>query len=147
MLTKNLKLNTDPRFDLKFKNYPDEIRPKLLGLRNLIIESANEIDSIDELEETIKWGEPSFLVKKGSTIRIDWKAKNPEMYAIFFKCTSKIVPTIKELFEDTFNYENNRALWFQMDEVLPKKELKVCIKLALLYHSVKDDPKQILSKI
>ena len=44
-------------------------KPKLLYLRNLIVETAREMEAIAALEETLKWGEPSFLVKKGSTIR------------------------------------------------------------------------------
>ena len=65
-----------------------------------------------ELEETLKWGEPSYLVKKGSTIRMDWKVKTPDQYAMYFKCTSKLVPTFRELFGDLFKYEKNRAILF-----------------------------------
>ena len=45
-------------------------------------------DLLKELEETLKWGEPSYLVKKGSTIRMDWKSKAPNQYAMYFKCTN-----------------------------------------------------------
>ena len=64
-------INKDPRVEHKFETYPKGVKPKLMYLRNLIIEVASENPAIEEIEETLKWGEPSYLVKKGSTIRID----------------------------------------------------------------------------
>jgi len=132
-----LKIHTDPKVKTKFQSYPKEIAPKLAYLRNLIIETANEIDAIEQLEETLKWGEPSYLVKKGSTIRIDWKSKTPNQYAMYFKCTSKLVSTFREVYDDTFKYEKNRAIVFNLEDKIPKTELKECISLALNYHSIK----------
>ncbi|MFT4544168.1 MAG: hypothetical protein ACI9UR_002678 [Bacteroidia bacterium] len=45
----------------------------MLRLRELILESAEELRILAELEETLKWGGPSILTI--STIRIDWKGK------------------------------------------------------------------------
>ena len=135
-----MKITTNPKVETKFNDYPEAIREKLTNLRRIILETANEIDSINELEETLKWGEPSYLVKKGSTIRIDWKKKNPDQYAVYFKCTSKLVLTFKEVYGNIFQYENNRAILFKMDEVISEKELKHCISLALTYHKVKHLP-------
>lgn len=136
-----LKINQNPEVDIRIKTYPRKVQTKLNRLRKLIIETANEITSISELEETLKWGEPSYLVKKGSTIRIDWKPKKPDQYAMYFKCTSKLVTTFKEVYGDTFNYETTRALVFDFKEKIPKKELKECIELALTYHLVKNKPR------
>jgi len=137
---KNLKINKDPRVDTKFKNYPKGIKPKLEHLRKLILETASNIFEITELEETLKWGEPSYLVKKGSTIRMDWKEKSPDQYAMYFKCTSKLVATFKELYGNKFNYETTRAIVFKLEDKVPEKELKECIEMALTYHSVKHLP-------
>ena len=84
-----LQIKTDPRVESVFTKYPSDIKNKMLHLRNLILEVANEITDITELEETLKWGEPSYITKKGSTLRIDWKKKTPNQYAMYFKCTSK----------------------------------------------------------
>jgi len=138
---KNLIVNRNPDVDQKFRSYPQEISSKLNYLRDLVIEVASEDDTITEIEETLKWNEPSYLVKKGSTIRIDWKTKTPDQYAMYFKCTSKLLPTFKELYGDLFRYENNRAIIFDMDDNVPEKELKNCIRLALKYHSLKNLPK------
>lgn len=122
-------------------SYPKPVSDRLYTLRQLILDCAEEVESITKLEETLKWGEPSYLAKKGSTIRMDWKSKTPNQYALYFKCTSKLVTTFKELYGDTFEYENNRALIFQLDQAIPTQEIKQCIKAALTYHTVKDLPK------
>lgn len=123
-----------------FDSYPDEVRDKLLNLRRLIIEAANEVETIKSLEESLKWGEPSYLVINGSTLRIDWKKSKPEQYAIYFKCTSKLVSTFKMVYKDRFNFEGTRAITFQMSETIPEVELKKCIKAGLTYHKVKQLP-------
>ena len=134
---KKLNLKTSEDFTKKLTSYPTHIAPKIARLRQLIIKKAEEIENIDQLEETLKWGEPSFVVKKGSTIRIDWKAKAPEQYAIYFKCTSKLVETFKVVFGDTFRYEKSRAILFNLDDIIPERELNQCIGAALQYHTMK----------
>jgi len=112
----------------------------MIGLRELILETAKELEGVTSLEETLKWGEPSYLTKHGSTLRMDWKANTPNQYAMYFKCTSRLVETFRVVFENTFNFEGNRAIIFQMDDQIPKNELKECIKTTLTYHKVKQLP-------
>lgn len=140
MCMTTLQIITDPQVELLFEQYPESARKKLLNLRRIIFEVAEEIDGIDQLEETLKWGEPSYLTKKGSTIRIDWKAKTPSQYAIYFKCTSKLVPTFKKVFGGTFTYEGNRAIVFQMNTKIPEPALRKCIVAGLTYHNIKQLP-------
>ncbi len=134
---KHLQITTSPEVELVFNNYPVRVRKKILSLRKLIIEAASEIKEITNLEETLKWGEPGYLVKEGSTIRIDWKKNKPDQYAMYFKCTSRLVPTFKMVFKNKFEFEGNRAIVFKMNDKIPKSELKKCITAALLYHKVK----------
>lgn len=133
-----LKINIDPRVELKFQTYPKKVKTKLNHLRSMIIETAGEIDTVNEIEETLKWEEPSYLVKNGSTIRIDWKSKTPDQYTMYFKCTSKLLPAFKKAYGDVFKYESNRAIIFDLNEKIPEKELKECIGLALKYHHIKN---------
>lgn len=51
---------------------------------------ASETEDLEKLEEPLKWDEPSYVTKFGSSIRIDCKEKNPEQYAMCFKCTSQL---------------------------------------------------------
>ncbi len=135
----NVNLRTDSRVALKFSAYSPEVRKRINHLRSLILASAKTA-GIEDLEETLKWGEPSYIAKKGRTIRIDWKAKTPDQYAMYFKCTSKLVETFREVYGDFFKYEKNRAILFSFKEEVPEKELKACITAALKYHEVKGLP-------
>lgn len=137
---KNLELTKNPEVEATFKKYPKDIKPKMMFLRKLILETASELASVTTLEETLKWGEPSYLAKKGSTIRMDWKTKTPDQYAIYFKCTSKLVPTFRAVYGDLFSYENNRAITFKLDDEIPVAALKECIGMALEYHHLKHLP-------
>ena len=123
-----------------FNNYPEEMRENLLPLRKLVIETAEETDSVKSLEETLKWGEPSYLTKGGSTIRMDWKKSKPDQYAMYFNCKTKLVDTFKERYKNEFKYEGNRAIVFNKNDIIPVNELKHCILLSLTYHSIKNLP-------
>lgn len=68
-----MKRTCPPEVDSVFRSYPDTIRGKLLFLRELIYETAQEVDGVGALEETLKWSEPAYLAKGGGTIRIGWK--------------------------------------------------------------------------
>lgn len=117
-----------------FAAYPEHIRKKLILLRQYVFETAAEIESIDEIEETLKWGEPSYLVKGGSTIRINWKHSNPTQYAMYFHCKTSLVDTFKELYGSIFKTEGNRAIIFDVNDEVSVEALKHCIMLALTYH-------------
>jgi len=119
---------------------PKPIQKKLIALRQLIIEVAQQNKEIGSLEETLKWGEISYLAKKSSTIRISWTPSKPNQYGIYFNCKSKLVDTFKEVYRDTFNYESNRAILLDVNQEIPETALKHCILLALTYHNIKHLP-------
>jgi hypothetical protein len=123
-----------------FAGYPDELRSKLLRLRELILEVASETDSVGQLEETLKWGQPSYLThhpKSGTTIRIDGINSNPRQYGIFVHCQTSLVPTYRELYSEILEFDGDRAIVFDMDSDPPEDVLRHCIELALTYHQAK----------
>ncbi len=123
-----------------FNYFPENISEKLLFLRQIILDTASENKMLGKLEETLKWGEPSYLTKNGSTVRLGYKKSNPEQYAIYFHCKTKLVDTFKELYRDQFKFEGNRAILFNLGDVIPINELKHCISLSLNYHNIKQLP-------
>ncbi|WP_424192543.1 DUF1801 domain-containing protein [Ampullimonas aquatilis] len=128
---------THPQVASKFASYPPLMRDKLLALRELIYATAAATTGVGELEETLKWGEPAYLTsasKSGSTIRIDWKPKQPEQYAMYFHCQTNLVDTFRTLFPNDFHFVGHRSIVFDTDEVVPHKELAYCIAMALTYH-------------
>lgn len=135
-----MKKIKNPNVNAVFNSYPEHMREKLMFLRQLVFETASETESVGEVEETIKWGEPSYLTKGGSTIRIGWKPSNPNQYAMYFHCKTKLVDTFKELYRDKFDFAGNRAIVFDENDVITVEELKHCISLSLTYHSRKKLP-------
>jgi len=133
-------LTENPKVASVFNKHPEPMRKQLLALRQLILETASETDGVEQLEETLKWGEPSYLTKRGSTIRINSKKSDPKQYAIYFNCKTTLVETFREIYRDTFCFEDNRAIVFDEGEDLPVEQLKHCIALALTYHDRKNLP-------
>jgi len=125
---------------LKFNSYPAEAKKKLLELRSLIIELVAEEGLEDSFEETLKWGEPSYIVKGGSTIRMDWKEKSPDQYALYFNCNSRLVETFRELYSDILTFEGSRSVVFNLADELPESATKHCLQMALKYHQLKNLP-------
>ncbi len=126
----------DPAVAAVFKAYPRETKEKLLVLRQLIFDTAAATEGVGELDETLKWGQPSYVTKSksGSTIRIDRIDSQAGRYAMYFHCQTTLVDTFKEIFRDKFSYEGNRSIVFDGDDKIPVKALSHCISLALTYH-------------
>lgn len=123
-----------------FDSYPDDTRDGLMRLRALILDTAAKTDGVGRVEETLKWGQPSYLTPEtgsGSTIRIDAVKRDPGRYAIYFHCQTDLVETFRRLYPQRFAFEGNRALHFRAGEDFPEADLKHCVSLALTYHSRK----------
>jgi hypothetical protein len=123
----------------KYKTYPPEVRKTLLGIRELILDVATKDNDIDFTQETLKWGEPSFLTKSsGSTLRIDWKKSSPNHISLFVNCRTKLIAMMQELFPNDFEYIGNREVRLPLKKKYSKMKLKKCIELVLKYNLVKD---------
>jgi hypothetical protein len=120
----------------KLEGYPDPARSILLNIRLWIFEIAKQ-DDLSGVTETFKWGEPSYLVKQGSTVRIDYKANQPEYVSIYFNCKTRLIDTFKELYPTDFEYQNTRELLIKIDLPIPEYQIKHCLALALNYHKIK----------
>lgn len=121
----------------KFDSYPDHIRPKMERLRDLIYEVAGNTAGVGKLEETLKWGEPAFLTsqtKSGTTVRIDWKPKNPDVIGVYVSCNTTLIPAFKSMFLDELSFEGNRAIMLPVDQPFPRKQLMICLQMAMRYH-------------
>ncbi len=110
---------------------------KLAELAEIIQETATELSVLvasGGLQETLKWGQRSFLPKKGgvgTTVRIA-QASDTEV-AMYVHCQTTLVDTYRSLFPE-LAYEGNRAVLFAVDEPLPRESIPICVTEALLYH-------------
>jgi hypothetical protein len=128
---------SDPAVDAVFAAYPKPLKAKLLALRRLIFDTAVGTEGVGELEETLKWGQPSYLTaatKSGSTIRIDRVKTSANQYAVYFHCQTDLVATFRELYPKELTTAGNRAVIFNADDAIPEAALRHCVALALTYH-------------
>ena len=127
----------DPAVQAAFDAYPKPLRPKLLALRRLILDTARNTGGVGAIEETLKWGQPSYLTpetKSGSTLRIDQVKPAADQYAVYFHCQTDLVETFRGLYPTELNYGGNRSILLSAADDMPEAELRHCIGLALTYH-------------
>ncbi len=120
-----------------FEQYPEEIRRKLLVVRRLIYQTAKSLKEVGPLEETLRWGEPTYLTSKsqsGSMIRIHSLKKSPQRFGVYFHCQTKLVGHFRMKYHGTFHFEGNRGITFDLGDKLPLAQLKDCIAQALTYY-------------
>lgn len=94
-----------------FMNYPVEYREPLLQIRELIYSVASKIPEVGELEESLKWGQPTYSTvktKAGSPIRLDRFGE--DKIGIFFHCQTSLVDSFRILFHSNLEFSKNRAI-------------------------------------
>lgn len=117
--------------------YPEQVRARLLEIREIVFAVAAETEGTGLLTEPLKWGEPAYLAeasKSGTTIRLGTTKSAPEECAVLFNCKTTLVETFRTHFPDDFAFEGNRALVMPIARALPHEPLKLCLRAALTYH-------------
>ncbi|WP_162651321.1 DUF1801 domain-containing protein [Lentilitoribacter sp. Alg239-R112] len=130
----------DPPFasadvEAAFNAFPEPERKGLLKLRALIFKTAAQSPEVGTIEETLKWGQPSYLTpetKSGSTIRLGMPKTGG--FAIYTHCQTTLISDFQNLFPDDFAYEGNRAIHFDNEGAIPAPKLQMYIRAALTYH-------------
>ena len=128
---------SDSAVDAVFSSYPKPVKAKLLALRRLILDTARTTRGVGALQETLKWGQPSYLTPEtgsGSTIRIDRVKSSADRYAVYFHCQTDLVATFRELYPNEFTYGGNRSIILDAGEKIAEPALRHCVALALTYH-------------
>lgn len=118
-----------------FNSYAVEYREPLLQIRRLIYETASNIPEVGELQESLKWGQPSYSpikARTGSPVRLDKFGE--DKIAIFFHCQTNLVSRFKALFQEKLEFSANRAIILDPNIEIPINELSLCIEMALTYH-------------
>ncbi|MES0882071.1 DUF1801 domain-containing protein [Roseibium sp. SCP14] len=123
-------------------SYPEALRSALATLRQIILETAEENAEVGELEETLKWGQPSYLTvrpKSGTTVRIDRDKSALGDYALYVNCQSSLVSDWRTLFPE-LAFGGDRSVHFKLEEPFPEQAVRHMIAMALTYHSRKRKP-------
>lgn len=120
-----------------FDAYPQDVRQKLLTLRQLILDTGANTPQVGAIEETLKWNEPAYVTSEtgsGSTIRIDRKPRSDSKYSMYFNCNTTLVDTFRTLFPKSFRFVGNREIVFDANDKIDVRALQTCISMALTYH-------------
>lgn len=122
-----------------FEGFPASLQPGLLALRELIFDEAQKHSEVGEIQECLKWGQPSYLTaksKSGSTIRLGLHKQGG--MALFVHCQTTLMSDFLALFPDDFRVDGHRAVLFEKKPTkAEQKKLRVLIRSALLYHRLK----------
>lgn len=135
MATSPIQANVKAALD----TYPSAAREKIMTVRKLVFEVVRE-NGLVAPQETLKWGEPAYLVKGGSTLRIAWKPSNPDRCSLYFNCQTPLLETFREIYPDVFNYDGKRAIHIGIGDDYSEAALRHCIGLTLMYHKLKHLP-------
>jgi len=119
-----------PAVSAAFEAFEPALRAQLLDLRALIYDTAAHLD-IPALDESLKWGQPSYTTLKSTPIRLG--ATKAGAGAIFTHCQSRVIPDFRTLFPTAFTYDGNRAVHIDPTAPLPKNALRLLITAALTY--------------
>ncbi len=90
-------------------------------LRQIVFDTAASNSAVAPLNEDLKWGEPAFLTKTGTTLRIAWKAQHPDQIGLFVICHTDLLDQIRALYPQAFRYEGTRALYLTLASAIPEQ--------------------------
>lgn len=127
----------DKKIASVFDGYPKNLRKKLDRMRELIFEVATETEGVGKLNETLKWGSPSYLTdqtQSGTTVRIDRVSWQKDKYGVFVHCQSGVIDQFKSAFGNDYTYDGQRGIILDSNEEIPEEAIRHFIWLALTYH-------------
>ncbi len=139
----------NPAVQAVLRACPKPVRDRLNALRRLIFATARATEGVGPLEETLKWGQPSYLTMasgSGSTIRIDRVKSEPDGYAIYFHCQTNLVATFRDMYPSALRFGGNRCILLDAKEKIDENALRHCISLALTYH-MRKSPRRTRARV
>ncbi|MEP5170560.1 MAG: DUF1801 domain-containing protein [Shimia thalassica] len=125
----------DPDVKAAFDRFSAPERGGLMALREMIFETAIETPEAGTIEETLKWGQPSYLTpvtKSGSTVRLG--VPKTGGLAMYTHCQTTLISDFKTLFPVDFTFDGNRGVVFESGQTTFDDRLRLLIKSALTYH-------------
>ncbi len=122
----------DERVYQAFQAFEEPIRERLLDLREVIYDVASTTDGVGHLEETLKWGEISYLNPAGTTLRIG-TVKGSDQLAMYVHCQTTIVDSLRE--STDLEFEGTRCIKLPEGDI-DTDDVRLCIRQALTYKLV-----------
>lgn len=117
-----------------FQKHPEAVRQTLLQLRELIVQVHADDTELGELQEVLRWNQPTYLTQKpvtGTMIRLGMTKEGKA--AMFFHCGTTLVERFRAQYTHLFEFEGNRGLILVHPVNDTLEELTRCIRQALRY--------------
>jgi len=133
-----------------FDTYPRPLRGKLDKIRDMIFDVAISTEGVGPIEETLKWGQPSYVTsdtQSGTTIRVDKFSWEKNKYALFVHCQSDVLGQFRTSFGQEFDYDGDRAIILDAKNEIPEEAVRHFIWLALTYHLRKKNARNNTAKL
>ncbi len=118
-----------------FDAFPEVERGCLLQMRTLVFDAAARIDGVGRIEETLKWGQPSYLTpdtKSGTTLRLGLPKSGG--VGMFVHCQTRIISEFQAQFPEDFSFDGTRGVLIDPSQPLPLDKIEILIARALTYH-------------
>lgn len=128
-----------PQLTHNIECFPESATALFLQIRRMMHAIAAE-HGLGEVVESIKWGQPSFVVKTGTPVRFGWTDSRPSVLSVFVHCNTRLIDTFREMYSDGFEYVGNRELRLPLDQPRLPVQMPCFIACAMTYHKIKHLP-------
>ena len=126
----------NPEIQQIFECYSNDLRNRLLKIRNLIFKISEECEHVGKIDETIKWGVPSYVTyspKSGTTVRMSGLNSSADKFGLYVHCQTTLISDFKLKYPN-LNYDGTRAIIFNINDESSDDIIKHFLLFALTYH-------------
>jgi hypothetical protein len=119
------------RIAAAFNLADDQARMGLLKLRDLILETAETLPDIGPVGEALRWGQPSYISRKGTPLRLG--VPKSARFGLFVHCQSRVIPNYIERYPAWDRIDGTRAVLFDRPDQIEPLRHGWLIRHALTY--------------
>lgn len=116
--------------------WPAPAQSVIWTCRTLFHRIAQE-NNIGVLDETLKWGQPSWRPRRartGSTLRMNWSPASPDQMSFFVDCKTDLAARMATLYPTPFSNDGRRRLDMSLALPLPEQALAHLAEMTFTYH-------------
>lgn len=131
--------NAPTALTARIADWPVKARNTLWQCRE-IFETVAKQAAVGTLDETLKWGQPSWRPTKprtGSTLRMDWNPKFPDQLSLFVDCKTDLAARMQTLYPHLSENDGQRHLAISLDAPLPVQAITHLADMTFTYHRAK----------
>lgn len=123
-----------PEIENAFAEFESGPRASLTAMRQLIFEVGAELDEVSSIEESLKWGQPSYAPKPKTGTPIRLGVTKDGTPTLFVHCQTTLVSDLEANNPHDLRTIDNRAVVLPGGAVADNGGLRGFVKAALKYH-------------